>query len=659
MYVEIGHFALNLALALAIYQAIVPLWGAYKRDYALMTIAPSVAVVQFLCVLMSFMALTYAHVSSDFSVVNVIENSHSTKPLIYKVSGVWGSHEGSMLLWVLILEIFSALLVFVGRDIPLLLKSTSLAVQSWITAAFLIFILTTSNPFARVISPPMEGQDLNPVLQDPGLAIHPPLLYMGYVGFSMAFSFAAAALINGNVNASWARYVRPWILCAWIFLTLGIAMGSYWAYYTLGWGGFWFWDPVENASLMPWLAGTALLHSVIVMEKREALKIWTLFLAILAFSLSLLGTFLVRSGVLTSVHAFANDPSRGIFILLILIFFIGGSLILFALRAPMLKSGGLFAPVSREGLIVINNLILSAACATVLIGTLYPLALEALTGEKISVGAPFFNITLIPLFIPIFIFMPIAQIMPWKRGNLISIAQRLLFAYGVGVFVIALAALIRGQPLFVPIAMGLAVYLIIGSCFDVYERLMRANSLQSLVQRALWMPLSVYGTSLAHIGVGVTLFGLAATAWGVEQNITLRAGDQVDLGPYHILVQAPLTRSGPNFDELILPIDLRDGARVIAHLEPARRSFKTRQMQTTEAGIYTINFGQIYISLADENAAGGYDARLYWKPFVTFIWIGALIMACGGCLSFADRRGRVALTQKLKSEANVSAEIAL
>lgn len=659
MYVEIGHFALNLALALAIYQAIVPLWGAYKRDYALMTIAPSVAVVQFLCVLMSFMALTYAHVSSDFSVVNVIENSHSTKPLIYKISGVWGSHEGSMLLWVLILEIFSALLVFVGRDIPLLLKSTSLAVQSWITAAFLIFILTTSNPFARVISPPMEGQDLNPVLQDPGLAIHPPLLYMGYVGFSMAFSFAAAALINGNVNASWARYVRPWILCAWIFLTLGIAMGSYWAYYTLGWGGFWFWDPVENASLMPWLAGTALLHSVIVMEKREALKIWTLFLAILAFSLSLLGTFLVRSGVLTSVHAFANDPSRGIFILLILIFFIGGSLILFALRAPMLKSGGLFAPVSREGLIVINNLILSAACATVLIGTLYPLALEALTGEKISVGAPFFNITLIPLFILIFIFMPIAQIMPWKRGNLISIAQRLLFAYGVGVFVIALAALIRGQPLFVPIAMGLAVYLIIGSCFDVYERLMRANSLQSLVQRALWMPLSVYGTSLAHIGVGVTLFGLAATAWGVEQNITLRAGDQVDLGPYHILVQAPLTRSGPNFDELILPIDLRDGARVIAHLEPARRSFKTRQMQTTEAGIYTINFGQIYISLADENAAGGYDARLYWKPFVTFIWIGALIMACGGCLSFADRRGRVALTQKLKSEANVSAEIAL
>jgi cytochrome c-type biogenesis protein CcmF len=659
MYVEIGHFALNLALALAIYQAIVPLWGAYKRDYALMTIAPSVAVVQFLCVLMSFMALTYAHVSSDFSVVNVIENSHSTKPLIYKISGVWGSHEGSMLLWVLILEIFSALLVFVGRDIPLLLKSTSLAVQSWITAAFLIFILTTSNPFARVISPPMEGQDLNPLLQDPGLAIHPPLLYMGYVGFSMAFSFAAAALINGNVNASWARYVRPWILCAWIFLTLGIAMGSYWAYYTLGWGGFWFWDPVENASLMPWLAGTALLHSVIVMEKREALKIWTLFLAILAFSLSLLGTFLVRSGVLTSVHAFANDPSRGIFILLILIFFIGGSLILFALRAPMLKSGGLFAPVSREGLIVINNLILSAACATVLIGTLYPLALEALTGEKISVGAPFFNITLIPLFIPIFIFMPIAQMMPWKRGNLISIAQRLLFAYGVGLFVIALAALIRGQPLFVPIAMGLAVYLIIGSCFDVYERLMRANSLQSLVQRALWMPLSVYGTSLAHIGVGVTLFGLAATAWGVEQNITLRAGDQVDLGPYHILVQAPLTRSGPNFDELILPIDLRDGARVIAHLEPARRSFKTRQMQTTEAGIYTINFGQIYISLADENAAGGYDARLYWKPFVTFIWIGALIMACGGCLSFADRRGRVALTQKLKSEANVSAEIAL
>lgn len=656
MYVEIGHFVLVLGFALAIYQAIVPLCGALKNDRALMSTAPANAIVQFIFILLAFACLTYAHVSSDFSVANVIENSHSTKPLIYKISGVWGSHEGSMLLWVLILEIFSALLSVLGRDMPLKLRATSLSVQSWIISAFLLFILTTSNPFARVLSPPIEGQDLNPILQDPGLAIHPPLLYMGYVGFSMAFSFAAAALINGNVSASWARYVRPWVLCAWVFLTLGIAMGSYWAYYTLGWGGFWFWDPVENASLMPWLAGTALVHSVVVMEKREALKIWTLFLSILAFSLSLLGTFLVRSGVLTSVHAFANDPSRGIFILAILTFFIGGALIIFAVRAPVLKSGGLFAPISREGLIVINNLVLSTAWVTVLIGTLYPLALEALTGEKISVGAPFFNLTLIPLFAPIFLLMPIGQIMSWKRGDAIGCLQRLIFACATGLLSIFIAAVFRGEPIYAPLAMGMAIYLIIGACVDIYERLARTSAFSSMLQRALWMPRSIYGTSLAHIGVGLTLFGLAATAWGVEKNLTLAKGDLIDLGPYQIEVGAPYSRQGPNYDETIVPIDIRDGGRVIAHIQPARRAFKTRQMQTTEAGIYTLNLGQIYISLAELNSNGHYDARLYWKPFVTLIWIGALVMALGGALSFLDRRSRTALARKQEKIISAQAE---
>ena len=365
---------------------------------------------------------------SDFSVVNVFENSHSMKPLLYKITGVWGNHEGSMLLWVSILALFGGLVAAFGNNLPLSLRAHVLAVQGWIAAAFYLFILVTSNPFLRIASPPIEGRDLNPVLQDIGLAVHPPMLYLGYVGFSISFSFAVAALIEGRIDAAWARWVRPWTLVAWIFLTLGIAMGSYWAYYELGWGGWWFWDPVENASLMPWLAGTALLHSAVVMEKRNALKVWTILLSILTFSLSLLGTFLVRSGVLTSVHAFATDPTRGVFILLILCLFIGGSLSLYAWRASALKQGGLFAPISREGALVLNNLFLTTACATVFIGTLYPLALEVLTGDKISVGAPFFNLTFGPLFVPLMVAMPFGPLLAWKRGDLLGAAQRLTAA---------------------------------------------------------------------------------------------------------------------------------------------------------------------------------------------------------------------------------------
>ena len=411
------------------------------------------------------------HVDSDFSVVNVFENSHSLKPLIYKITGVWGNHEGSMLLWVSILALFGGLVAAFGNNLPLSLRAHVLAVQAWIASAFYLFILITSNPFLRIANPPIEGRDLNPVLQDIGLAVHPPMLYLGYVGFSISFSFAVAALIEGRIDAAWARWVRPWTLVAWIFLTLGIAMGSYWAYYELGWGGWWFWDPVENASLMPWLAGTALLHSAVVMEKRNALKVWTILLSILTFSLSLLGTFLVRSGVLTSVHAFATDPTRGVFILLILCLFIGGSLSLYAWRASALKQGGLFAPISREGALVLNNLFLTTACATVFIGTLYPLALEVLTGDKISVGAPFFNLTFGPLFVPLMLAVPFGPLLAWKRGDLLGAAQRLIAAGVAALVAIAVVwAWTLGGSTFAPLAIGLAVFVIAGALSDLAER---------------------------------------------------------------------------------------------------------------------------------------------------------------------------------------------
>src|SRR5246127_752947 len=471
MIAEFGHYALVLALALALVQASVPMVGARTNDPVLMAVAGPTAVAQFCFVAIAFAALTICYVRSDFSVVNVFENSHSAKPLIYKLSGVWGNHEGSMLLWVLILSLFGALVALFGGNLPARLKANVLAVQSWIAVAFILFILVTSNPFLRIAEPPFEGRDLNPVLQDLGLAIHPPLLYLGYVGFSISFSFAIAALIEGRIDAAWARWVRPWLLVAWMCLTLGIAMGSYWAYYELGWGGWWFWDPVENASLMPWLAGTALLHSALVMEKRNALKVWTILLSILTFSLSLLGTFLVRSGVLTSVHAFATDPTRGVFILLILCLFIGGSLSLFAGRASALKQGGLFAPISREGALVLNNLFLTVACAVVLFGTLYPLAMDVLADFKMSVGAPFYNLSFVPLFVLLLLAVPFGPMLAWKRGDLLGVTQRLLAAGVAGLVAVAIAwAWARGGRAPAPLAIGLGIFVIAGAVTDMVER---------------------------------------------------------------------------------------------------------------------------------------------------------------------------------------------
>ena len=648
MSVEVGLFALILAFGLALIQGIVPFWGAHQRDPHLMRLASWLAVGQFGFIALSYGILTYAHITDDFSVQNVFENSHSLKPLVYKISGVWGNHEGSMLLWVLILSVFGALLALLGRAMPAVLKANVLGVQALVSLAFLAFILFTSNPFARLFPVPHEGRDLNPVLQDPGLAIHPPLLYLGYVGFSLSFSFAAAALIDGRIDAAWARWARPWILTAWIFLTLGIAMGSYWAYYTLGWGGFWFWDPVENASLMPWLAGTALLHSALVMEKRNALKIWTIFLAIVAFSLSLLGTFLVRSGVLTSVHAFASDPRRGVFILAILVIFIGGSLALYGWRASRLQSGVLFSPVSREGALVVNNLLLSVSCATILVGTLYPLALESVTGEKISVGGPYFNLCAAILIWPLLLLVPVGQSLSWKRGDLYGAAQRLMFAFACGLLVlIFIMAFHTGGPVLAPIGMGLAVYIMCGAFAEMASRVWKkSESFPVLWNRLAGLPLSAFGTALAHAGVGVVLLGLSATGWGVESIVAMHPKAPVNLGPYEVVLDGLISRHGPNYEEAVAQMSIRKGGVEVAQIEPAKRNYAARQMGTTKAGIVTLNLGQVYISMADANADGTVNMRLYWKPLVTLIWLGAIVMALGGLVSLLDRRLRLGVPVK-------------
>jgi len=651
MIAELGNYALVLALAVALVQSVVPLYGARRRDAVLMGVAEPTALAQFGFVAFSFAALVACYVRSDFSVATVFDNSHSTMPLIYKFTSVWGNHEGSMLLWVLILSLFGALVAGFGGNIPATLKATVLSVQSWVAAAFYLFILITSNPFQRLADAPFEGRDLNPILQDLGLAIHPPILYVGYVGFSISFSFAIAALIEGRIDAAWARWVRPWTLVAWMCLTLGIAMGSYWAYYTLGWGGWWFWDPVENASFMPWLAGTALLHSAVVMEKREALKIWTILLAILTFSLSLIGTFLVRSGVLTSVHAFASDPMRGVFILAILVLFIGGGLALFAWRAPLLKQGGLFAPVSREGALVFNNLFLTTACATVFVGTLYPLALEALTGEKISVGAPFFNATFGPLFVPLLIAVPFGPLMAWKRGDLKGVTQRLTAAFVLALLGVAAVCAIEGRPVLAAFGIGLAIFVIAGAITDIVERtgLWRAP-FGTALRRAAGLPRSAWGSAFAHIGLGISLLGIiGVTQWGSEQIVSLRPGDKVSLRQYEFTFDGTTPRSGPNYSDLVVKFTVRRHGERIGVMEPAKRTFATRQMTTTEAALLSRGFSQLYVSLGDTNADGSIAVRIYHKPLVLLIWLGCIVMVFGGGLSLSDRRLRVGAPKPAKA----------
>jgi cytochrome c-type biogenesis protein CcmF len=643
MIVEIGHYALVVAFALALVQSVVPIWGSKTRDAGLMAVAVPGALGQLLFVAVAAASLVYAHVTSDFSVANVVENSHSLKPLLYKITGVWGNHEGSMLLWVLILAVFGGLVALFGRNLPQTLKANVLAVQAWIASAFYLFILLTSNPFARMTPAPLEGNDLNPVLQDIGLAIHPPLLYLGYVGFSISFSFAVAALIEGRIDAAWARWVRPWSLAAWIFLTLGIAMGSYWAYYELGWGGWWFWDPVENASFMPWLAGTALLHSAIVMEKRDALKVWTILLAILTFSLSLLGTFLVRSGVLTSVHAFATDPTRGIFILAILCIFIGGSLTLFAFRASQLAPGGLFAPISREGALVFNNLFLTVSCAVVLVGTLYPLLYEVLTDGKITVGPPFFNLVFGAFFACLLVAVPIGPMLAWKRGDVIAALQRLWFAGAVALLAILVIWWHETSGLMSALGIGLAVWIMAGSLNEVAQRirLFREPIGQSL-RRATGLPRSGWGMAIAHFGLGMTVIGvIAESSWNVERILVMKPGETVQIAGYDLRFDGTIPRRGPNYTEEAAHFLVLRGGVIETAMEPARRQFQARRMATSETAIATFGFSQLYLALGEADKDGGSAVRIYWKPLVTLIWLGAVVMGLGGLMSLADRRLRI------------------
>ncbi len=649
MITELGHFALILALATALVQSVVPLIGARRGDVGMMAVGPMAAKISFVLVIFSFLTLMYAYVISDFSLLNVVENSHSLKPMIYKITGVWGNHEGSMLLWVSILVLFSALVAVFGGNLPATLRANVLAVQAWITVAFLLFILLTSNPFIRLSNPPAEGNDLNPILQDLGLAIHPPLLYLGYVGFSISFSFALAALIEGRLDAAWARWVRPWTLVAWTFLTAGISMGSYWAYYELGWGGWWFWDPVENASFMPWLAGTALLHSALVMEKREALKVWTVLLSILTFSFSLLGTFLVRSGVLTSVHAFATDPARGVFILGILVIFIGGAFALFGLRATALRTGGLFAPISREGALVLNNLFLTTATATVLVGTLYPLLLEALTGTKISVGAPFFNLTFGPLMIPLLLAVPFGPLLAWKRGDLAGAAQRLYAAFGISILVgLVVTAFTSDQPVLAAAGIALGVFVILGAFTDLAQR----SGIGRLPAATAWarfrgLPRSAFGTAFAHAGLGITMIGVvAASVYSTETVSAMRPGDTVDAGGYTVRFDGLADVAGPNYTAKSGTFVISQGGAEVARVSSAKRFYPARQMPTTEAGILTFGPSQLYIALGDPEANGKLVVRVWWKSWVTFIWYGTVLMMIGGALSLSDRRLRVGAPRK-------------
>ncbi|MFA5899292.1 MAG: heme lyase CcmF/NrfE family subunit [Hyphomicrobium sp.] len=659
MIIELGHFALVLALLVAIFQMVVPAYGAHIRDDRLMAVGEPAALCQFGLLLVAFLALMQAYVTSDFSVANVAANSHSTKPMLYRISGVWGNHEGSMVLWVLILALFGAAVAAFGRNLPATLKANVLAVQASIAVAFVLFILLTSNPFLRLVPSPADGNGLNPILQDPALAFHPPFLYTGYVGFSIAYSFAVAALIDGRIDAAWARWVRPWTLAAWMCLTIGIAMGSWWAYYELGWGGWWFWDPVENASFMPWLAGTALLHSALVMEKRDALKVWTVLLAILTFSLSLMGTFLVRSGILTSVHAFAVDPKRGVFVLAIMTLFTGGALALFALRARDLRQGGIFAPISREGSLVLNNILLTTACATVFVGTLYPLVLESLTGDKISVGPPYFDWTFGPLMVPLLLALPFGPFLAWKRGDAYAAAQRLMFAALAALVVMALgwAVYYRG-PALAPFGLALGVFVMAGAISDLAWRVRLGSvSLGEAWRRFVNLPRSAIGSAMAHFGVGMMVVGVVATsAYRQEHILVMKPGEQTTIAGYDLTFRGVAPSTGPNYREESGIFDVTRSGAAVTRLEPARRVYDMPPEPTTEAGIHVSWRGDLYVVLGDAQTAGGYAVRVYFNPFVRFIWLGAVVMFLAGAVSLSDRRLRVGAPGRARRIAAAPAE---
>ena len=659
---EFGHFALALALALALVQSVLPILGAARGNLMWMRSARALSVAQLLFVGLAFAALMRAFVVSDFTVLNVAENSHSLKPMLYKVAATWGSHEGSLLLWVLILTAFGAAVSFFGSNIPEPLKARTLSVQAWISVGFLSFMLLTSNPFERLFPPPIDGNDLNPLLQDVGLAMHPPLLYLGYVGFSIVFSFAVAALLEGRIDTAWARWVRPWTLAAWMSLTAGIALGSWWAYYELGWGGWWFWDPVENVSFMPWLLGTALLHSAIVTEKRDAFKSWTILLAILTFSLSLLGTFVVRSGLLTSVHAFAVDPERGLYILMLLALSIGGSLALFAWRAPMMEAGGLFKPVSREAGLLVNNLILAAATGTVLFGTLYPLFLEAVTGDKISVGPPFFNASFIQMMLPLVFVMGLGPYLSWKRADLAGVFQRLRFVAILSVLgVLAIWYMTMGGPVLAYLSILLAIWLFLATLREWALRIRLFDvPFKEALRRARNLPRATHGMTMAHAGLAVAIFGfVGSSAWKSEQVVFVGPGSNIFIAGFDVTFEGVQRLSGPNYFADRGTLVVRRDGEIVTMLYPERRTFPVAQSSTTESAIRSTLAGDLYASIAapaseDAEESGAWTLRILYEPLVNFIWIGSFMLVLGGGLSLSDRRLRVGAPRRRTIDATTS-----
>ncbi|MDP1737106.1 MAG: heme lyase CcmF/NrfE family subunit [Caulobacter sp.] len=647
MTAELGAFALVLALALSLAQAVLGFAGV--RRPALAGAGEGAAAAAFIGVAGAFAAVVTAFVTSDFSLANVAAHSHTAKPLLYKVSAAWGSHEGSMLFWCMILTGYGAAVAVFGRGLPARLKSRVLGVQGLLGVLFLAYTVFASNPLARLAEVPVEGRSLNPLLQDPALAFHPPMLYLGYVGFSVVFSFAVAALIEGRVDAAWARWVRPWTLAAWSMLTLGITLGAFWAYYELGWGGWWGWDPVENASFMPWLVGTALLHSAIVTEKRGALSGWTVFLALAAFTFSMLGAFLVRSGVLTSVHAFAVDPSRGVLLLSILGLSSGAAFSLFAWRAPALSPGGVFAPASRESLIVINNILLTAATATVLLGTLYPLITEAF-GTTTSVGAPYFNLTFVPLLCLALLVLPLGPLTAWKRGDIAGAADRLKIAAGLAVLGgVAAFGIVSPRKALASAGLALGFWLIAGSLAEVVERVRAFRAPWPEVRRRLTgLPRGAWGMTLAHAGMGVMVLGACfETSWKVEAAEALPVGGQLRLGAYELTLKDVGTIDGTNYLAERGQVTVTRGGRTVCAMTPERRFYPAGRQNTSEVALCNRGLDQVYVVLGERRAGPAGEpawlVRGYFNPWVQLIFLGPVLMALGGLLSLSDRRLRFAV----------------
>ena len=640
MIPEIGHIALITAFVVALLQCVLPLWGAHTHQVRLMAIAKPAAFAHFVMILVAFACLIYAFMNNDFSVLNVAENSNASLPMIYRICASWGSHEGSILLWGLMLSGWGLAVACFSKNLPSFVLARTLGVMGFISSGTLLFTIATSNPFLRILPPALNGRDLNPLLQDPGMIIHPPMLYMGYVGTSVVFSLAIAALLSGKLDSSWARWSRPWITTAWCFLTLGIALGSAWAYYELGWGGWWFWDPVENASFMPWLLGTALIHSLAVTEKRGGFKMWTALLAILTFSMSLLGTFLVRSGVITSVHAFATDPTRGIFILIFLAVLIGGSLTLFALRAPRASIGESFDTVSRDSMLLANNILLLVSAFTVLLGTLYPLILDALGLGKISVGQPYFNAVFIPLMAPALFLMGVGPITKWRSAKPIELATQLRWALAITVITSAVAALtMRSWTALIGFGLFIAIWIVCATINNLIARL-RLHP-QGFLTGFKIQPLSYYGMVIAHLGVAVFVFGVTmVTGFEEEKDLRMQAGSTSELAGYQIRFDGVKEVLGSNYTAAQGQITISKEGQVLTVMQPEKRKYFSSEMLMTEAAIYSKVSGDMYISMAEPVSKSEWGVKVQYKPFISWIWAGAFLIALGGFFAILDKKYR-------------------